>query len=128
MTSVAIDAFRLPLVRFEGKEYDTLVACVDRHSGWIVGVPFLNKGMTGPKVAKAMLEHQWRPFFIPSIFFRQWLPFYGGLVDHDVRPFGRTARLLPSLSPPGQWPGGEGRARDARASPKIECGGTHQLG
>ena len=38
-----------------------------RHSGWIVAVPCLMKGLTGDKVAELMLEHQWYPFGIPSI-------------------------------------------------------------
>lgn len=66
MVSVAIDLFRLPLVRWEGVEYDMLAVCIDRHSGWIVAVPCRNKGLTGAKVAKAMLKFQWRPFGIPS--------------------------------------------------------------
>ena len=40
---------------------------MDRHSGWIVAVPTLNLGLTGAKVAKAMIATQWRPFGIPSI-------------------------------------------------------------
>ena len=40
---------------------------MDRHSGWVVAVPCLDKGLTGDKVAKAMLMHQWRPFGIPSL-------------------------------------------------------------
>ena len=66
MTSVAIDLFHLPPVRWEGTPYDTLAVCVDRHSGWIVAVPCLNKGLTGAKIAKSMLQYQWRPFGIPA--------------------------------------------------------------
>ena len=44
-----------------------MALCVCRHSGWIVAVPCLMKGLTGAKVAQMMLEHQWRPFGIPSI-------------------------------------------------------------
>ena len=67
MISVAIDLFRLPPVEFEGVLWDSLIVCVDRHSGWIVAVPGINKGLTGEIVAKAMLKHQWRPFGIPSV-------------------------------------------------------------
>lgn len=66
MSSVAIDLFRLPMVRWEGENFDTLAVCVDRHSGWIVAIPCLNKGLTGAKLAKAMIKNQWRPFGIPS--------------------------------------------------------------
>ena len=52
MVSVAIDLFKLPTVFSEGKKYDTLAVCVDRHSGWIVSVPCLNSGKTGAKLAK----------------------------------------------------------------------------
>ena len=37
------------------------------HSGWVVGVPELNKGLTGAKVARAMLQTQWTIFGVPSI-------------------------------------------------------------
>ena len=67
MSSVAIDLFHLPLVVWEGVSYDTVILCVDRHSGWIVAVPALNKGLTGAKVAKAMLTAQWNLFGVPSI-------------------------------------------------------------
>ena len=67
MVSVAIDLFRMPHVTWEGNAYDTAAVCVDRHSGWIVAIPCLNKGLTGAKVAKSMLQHQWRPFGIPSV-------------------------------------------------------------
>ena len=67
MASVAIDLFQLPLVGWEGQNYDTLIVCVDRHSGWVVAIPGLKKGLTGSKVAKAMVQNQWRPFGIPSL-------------------------------------------------------------
>ena len=67
MTSVAIDLFFLPPVEWEGNTFDTLILCVDRHSGWIVAVPGLNKGLTGAKIAKAMLLNQWTIFGIPSV-------------------------------------------------------------
>lgn len=67
MQSVAIDLFSMPLVRFEGQTFDTMVVCVDRHSGWIVAVPCLGKGLTGQKVAKLMMRHQWRLFGVPSV-------------------------------------------------------------
>ena len=65
MSSVAIDLFRLPLVVHEGKNFDTMAVCVCRHSGWLIAVPCLDKGLTGAKVAQMMLDH-WRPFGLPS--------------------------------------------------------------
>ena len=41
MFSVALDVFQLNKVSFQGKEFDCMVVCVDRHSGWIIAVPFL---------------------------------------------------------------------------------------
>ena len=52
MANVAIDVFSLPLVEFEGKNYDCLIVCVDRHSGWVKAVPELMKGLTGPELQK----------------------------------------------------------------------------
>jgi hypothetical protein len=67
MVSVAIDLFKLPWVKYEGEEYDTIAVCVDRHSGWLVAIPCLAKGLTGQKLAKQMVKQHWRPFGIPSI-------------------------------------------------------------
>ena len=59
MESVALDVFRMPTVTFEKEKFDTMVACVDRHSGWIVAIPCQNKGLTGANVAKGMLKYFW---------------------------------------------------------------------
>ena len=67
MQSVAMDLFYMPPVKWEGTKYDTMAVCVDRHSGWMVAVPCLMKGLTGAKVARMMLANQWRPFGIPSL-------------------------------------------------------------
>ena len=47
MASVAMDLFHLPAVKWEGETLDTLIVCVDRHSGCIVAIQSLNKGLTG---------------------------------------------------------------------------------
>jgi hypothetical protein len=52
---------------YEGLEYNMMAVCVDRHSGWIVAIPVLEKGLKGAKLAKQMVRDQWRPFGIPSI-------------------------------------------------------------
>ena len=67
MVSVSMDLFKLPPVGWEGVTYDSLIVCVDRHSGWVVAVPEVGKGLTGEKVARAMVRHQWRPFGVPSV-------------------------------------------------------------
>ena len=56
MYSVSLDVFQLHKVTYLGIEYDCMVVCVDRHSGWIVAVPCLYRGLTGAKVANLMLE------------------------------------------------------------------------
>ena len=66
MFSVALDIFQLNKVTHQGKDYDCMVVCVDRHSGWIIAVPCLYRGLTGAKVANLMYE-QWRPYGIPSL-------------------------------------------------------------
>jgi len=64
MACVAIDLLSLSEVTYEGRKYDTVVCCVDRHSGWIMAIPVLYKGLTSEKVAKIMLE-KWVIFGIP---------------------------------------------------------------
>ncbi len=51
MCSVCIDLFSLPPVSQDGQILDTLIVCVDRHSGWTVAVPEGKVGLTGAKVA-----------------------------------------------------------------------------
>ena len=67
MVYVSMDLFKLPPVRWEGVTYDSLIVCVDRHSGWVVAVPEVGKGLTGEKVARAIVRHQWRPFGVLSV-------------------------------------------------------------
>ena len=67
MTSVSIDVFQMPRVVWEGVEYDAFVACVDRHSGWVVATPHKLRGLTAAKVAKAMYEAWWAPHGLPSV-------------------------------------------------------------
>ena len=50
-----------------GQILDYLIVCVDRHSGWIVAVPDGKVGLTGAKVALAMVKNQWRPFWVSSV-------------------------------------------------------------
>lgn len=65
MISVALDLFNMPKVQVAEKIYDAMAVCVDRHSGWIIAVPVLMKGLTAQKVALAMYD-QWRFFGVPS--------------------------------------------------------------
>jgi hypothetical protein len=52
---------------YEGGEYNMMAICVDRHSGWIVALPVLEKGLTGARLARQMVKNHWRPFGIPSV-------------------------------------------------------------
>ncbi len=60
--------------------YDMMAVCLDRHSGCIVAVPVQNKGLTGAKVAKALLKYQWRPIHNNI---RHGEPLYRGMVEND---------------------------------------------
>ena len=64
MGHVAIDVFSMPPAKVDGKKFDCLVVCVDRLSGWITAVPECMVGLTGVKVAKAMVK-EWFGFGIP---------------------------------------------------------------
>ena len=66
MSSVCLDIFHLPLTTYRGVEYDSLIVCVDRLSGWIIAKPTLNKGLTAEKTARLLLEW-WETFGIPTI-------------------------------------------------------------
>ena len=66
MSHVSIDLFKMPRLSKDKIFYDTLIICVDRHSGWIIALPSLEKGLTGERVAKLMLQ-QWRWFGVPQV-------------------------------------------------------------
>ena len=66
MASVCLDVFDLPEQQWKGEDYDALLLCVDRLSGWFVAYPTTKLGLTAEKAAHMMLEHGWEPFGIPS--------------------------------------------------------------
>ena len=67
MSSVAMEIFFMPPTTLNGRKYDALVVCVDRHSGWMVAVKCERKGLTGARVAKKMLKHPWQIFGLPDV-------------------------------------------------------------
>ena len=67
MTSVALDIFALPPTKWKDKEFDSLLVCVDRLSGWIVAWPCAKKGLTAEKAAHLIFENGWEAFGIPSV-------------------------------------------------------------
>ncbi len=77
-----------PPVEQDGKILDTLIVCVDRQSGWIVAVAERKVGLSGAKVALAMVQHQWRPFGVPSVITSEQL-----------------SQFVDSWTWPGQWLG-----------------------
>ena len=67
MTSVALDVFAMPNVKWQGIMYDQILLCVDRLSGWVIARPCQKLGLTAEKAAHLILENGWETFGIPSI-------------------------------------------------------------
>ena len=67
MTSVAMDVFDLPCVKWEGQTYDALLLCVDRLSGWIIGRPCRKLGLAAERAAHLIMDQGWDTFGIPSV-------------------------------------------------------------
>ena len=67
MTSVALDVFALPSVKWNGEEYGSLFVCIDRLSGWIIARPCRKLGFTAEKAAHMIMDNGWDVFGIPSI-------------------------------------------------------------
>ena len=65
MHSVCLDIFSMPPVSWENAEYDALLLCVDRLSGWIVACPTLKMGLTAERAAHLILDKGWEPFGVP---------------------------------------------------------------
>ena len=67
MASVSLDVFHLPEVEWQNNKYDSFLLCVDRHSGWMIAKPTLDKGLTGEKAAHLLIDQTWGELGIPSI-------------------------------------------------------------
>ena len=78
MSHVSVDLFTLPQIQWQGQQYDTLVVCVDRLSGWIIARPALKNGLTSEKVAHLLLENGWDTFGIPSVITSDQGPHFSG--------------------------------------------------
>ena len=57
MTSVALDVFDLPCVKWDGRTYDALLVCVDRLTRWIIARPCRKIGLTPVRAAHLILEN-----------------------------------------------------------------------
>ena len=66
MHSVCLDVFSMPPTSWDGQEYDCILLCVDRLSGWIVACPSLKLGLSAEKAAHLILHSGWEPFGVPS--------------------------------------------------------------
>ena len=87
MQSVALDVFSMPAVKDATGTYDCVVVCVDRHSGYMVAVPALKKGLDARAVAGIMSQHWLTAFGIPATITSDSAPnlvgeWFRGLCDH----------------------------------------------
>ena len=66
--SIAMDMFAMPEEIWQGERYNKIFIVVDRHSGWIIGIPTEDRGLTAEKAAK-LLYSKWLDMGggIPSI-------------------------------------------------------------
>ena len=78
MTSVSMDLFSPPLTTWQGIQYDALVICVDRHSGWIIAIPTQKHGLTAEKLGHLAFENGWNIFGVPSIITSDQGPQFAG--------------------------------------------------
>ena len=67
MTSIALDVFALPAVKWQGQEYDSLLLCVDRLSGWMIARPCRKVGLTAEKAAHLVMDNGWETFGVPAV-------------------------------------------------------------
>ena len=67
MSSVAMDVFYIPPAKWKGVDYDSLLLCVDRRSGWVIARPCQKVGLTAEKAAHLMMENGWETFGVPSV-------------------------------------------------------------
>ena len=65
--SVCLDIFSMPPTIWEGQEFDCMLVCVDRHSGWIMACPTTKLGLTAEKAAHLLLDKGWDLYGLPSV-------------------------------------------------------------
>ena len=66
MHSMCLDVFSMPSTQWLDQEYDSILLCVDRLSGWMIACPTLKLGLTAEKAAHLVLDRGWEPFGIPA--------------------------------------------------------------
>ena len=53
---VSMDVFSMPGVQYRGVVYDSILLCVDRHTGWIIAIPTQKCGLTAERSVELMLQ------------------------------------------------------------------------
>ena len=66
MHSVCLDVFAMPPVTWQEVEYDSILLCVDRLSGWLVAFPTVKQGLTAERAAHLLLDKWWEHFGLPA--------------------------------------------------------------
>jgi len=56
----------MPPETWQGVEYDCILVCVDRFSGWIIAKPTQKLGLTAGKAAHVLLDDGWDIYGIPT--------------------------------------------------------------
>ena len=64
MHSVCLDIFSMP--NWQGIDFDSILLCVDRLSGWITACPTQKLGLTAEKAAHLIMDRGWDFFGIPT--------------------------------------------------------------
>ena len=57
----------MPEIKWRGVNYNCMMVCVDRLSGWMLVTPHDKAGLTAEVAARTMVERWWQPFGVPSI-------------------------------------------------------------
>ena len=106
MQTVAVDIFSMPEVQIGKEVFDCVVLCVDRHSGYIVAILALKKGVASQGGCSnddsSLADHLQRP---PHHLQQRWTPVHWRLVQGYVFPDGDTACQECRLSQTVNWPG-----------------------
>ena len=66
MHSVCLDVFSMVPTSWQGEDYDCILLCVDRLSGWMVACPTTKLGLSSSRAAHLLLEKGWEPFAVPA--------------------------------------------------------------
>jgi len=67
MSSLALDIFEMEPATWLNDDYDCVLLCVDRTSGWIIARPTTKLGLTGEKAAHLFLDSSWGEMAVPSL-------------------------------------------------------------